>query len=114
MGSIHENTNKEKRLRRYRDHTGAGIRIAQYVNEHVLSEKIKNLADRFLIPQALIRRFMLCAKTKDGAEFDALLSDSNTRKKLSASKKFFFQKPEVYLKAFALFCFPGLYYQMRS
>jgi hypothetical protein len=76
MGSIHENTNKEKRLRRYRDHTGAGIRIAQYVNEHVLSEKIKNLADCFLIPQALFRCFMLCAKTKDRADFDALLSDS--------------------------------------
>ena len=114
MGSIHENTNKEKRIRRYRDHTGAEIRIAQYLGEHAPSARIKELAENFLMPQALIRRFTLCAKTKDRAEFDALLSDSATRKALSASKTFFFQKPEVYLKALALLCFPGLYYQMRS
>ena len=113
MGSIHENTSKEKQIRRYRDHTGAQIRTAQYLSEHAPSEKIKDLADRFIMPQALIRQFTLCAKSNDRAEFDALLADSATRKALSASEKFFFQKPEVYLKAFALLHFPSLYYRMR-
>ena len=113
MGSIHENTNKEKRISRYRDHTDAEIRTAQYLSEHAPSARIKALADDFLMPQAVIRRFTLCARTNNRAEFDAILSDSATRKTLSASKCFFFQKPEIYLKAFALLHLPGIYYHFR-
>jgi len=114
MGSIHENAGKEKQNRRYRDHTDAQIRTAQYLGKHAPSVKIKDLADHYLLPEALIRRFTLCARTNDRPEFDALLSDSATRKALSASKKFFFQKPEVYLKAFALLHLPDLYYRIRK
>lgn len=113
MGSVHENTGKEKQNRRYRDHTDAQIRTAQYLGENAPSEKIKDLADHYLLPEALIRRFTLCARTNNRPEFDALLSDGATRKALSASKKFFFQKPEVYLKAFALLHLPDLYYRLR-
>lgn len=114
MGSIHENIGKEKQNRRYRDHTDAELRTARYLSEYAPSEKIRELADQFLMPQALIRRFTLCARTNDRPEFDALLSDSATRKALRASKKFFFQKPEVYLKALALLYFPDLYYHIRK
>lgn len=113
MGSIHENSSKEKQIRRYRDHTDAEIRTAQYVSEHAPSGQIKDLADQYLLPQALIRRFTLCARTNNRAEYDALLSDGATRNALGTSKKFFFQKPEVYLKAFALLHFPGIYYCLR-
>ena len=113
MGSIRDNNTKEKQNRRYRDNTGAHIRTAQYLSEHAPSEKIKELADNYLMPQALIRRLTLCAKTDNRAEFDVLLSDGATRKMLSASKSFFFQRPEVSLKAFALLCFPDIYYHMR-
>lgn len=114
MGSIHENTSKEKRFRRYRDHTGAEIRTAKYLSEHAPSAKIKELANHFLLPQALICRFTQCAKINDRAEFDALLADEDTQKALASSKKFFFQKPEVFLKAFALLHFPHFYYRMRQ
>ena len=113
MGSVHDNNTKEKQIRRYRDHTDAEIRTAQYLSEHAPSQKIKNLADHFLMPQALIRRFTLCAKSNDRAEFDTLLSDTATRKALRSSGKFFFQKPEVYLKALALLHFPVIYYRLR-
>ena len=113
MGSIHENSSKEKQIRRYRDHTAAEIRTARYVSGHAPSGHIKDLADQYLLPQALIRRFTLCARTNDRAEYEALLNDSTTRKVLGASKKFLFQKPEVYLKAFALLHLPNLYYRMR-
>ena len=113
MGSIHENTSKEKQIRRYRDHTDAEIRAAQYLSEYAPSARIKELADHYLLPQALIRRFTLCARTDDRAEFDSLLSDTATRKVLCSSRKFFFQKPEVYLKAFALLHIPNLYFRMR-
>lgn len=113
MGSIQDNNSKEKQVRRYRDHTGAEIRTAQYLSDHAPSEKIKDLADHFLMPQALIRRLTESAKINDRAEFNTLLSDKTIRKTLGTSKKYFFQKPEVYLKAFALLHFPNLYYRMR-
>ena len=113
MGSIRDNDSKEKKIRRYRDNTGAQIRTAQYLSEHAPSEKIKELADCFLMPQALIRQLTLCAKTNDRTEFDTLLSNNAIRKKLSQSKQFLFQKPEVYGKAFALLHFPGIYYRLR-
>lgn len=56
------------------------------------------------------RRFTLCAKTDDSVGFEAFLSDTAIRKSLSASGIFFFQKPEVYLKALALLHFPNMYY----
>ena len=114
MGSISDTNTKEKRIRRYRDNTGGHLRAGQYLSEHAASERIKELGGHYLVPQALIRRLTLCAKTNDRDEYDALLSDSNTRKTLSASKKYFFQRPEIYLKAFALMHFPGLYYRLRS
>ena len=114
MGSIRDTDSKEKQNRRYRDNTGAQIRIAQYLSEYAPSEKTKELADHLLMPQALIRRLTLCARMDDRAEFDRILSDSATRKQLGASEKFFSQKPEVYLKAFALLHFPDFYYSLRN
>ena len=113
MGSIRDNNTKEKQNSRYRDNTGAQIRTAQYLGEHASSGRIKELADNYLMPQALIRRLTLCAKTDNRTEYDALLSDGATRKSLSTSKRFFFQKPEVCLKAFALLHFPDVYYLLR-
>jgi hypothetical protein len=51
--------------------------------------------------------------TGDKGEFDGTLSDNATREMLSAAKRFFFQKPEVFLKAFALLHFPDIYYRLR-
>ena len=113
MGSIHENSSKEKQIRRYRDNTDAHFRTAQYLSEYAPSERIKELADCFLMPQALVRRLTLCAITNNRAMFDAILSDSATRKVLSASNSYLFQKPEVYIKSLALLWFPDIYYYLR-
>ena len=113
MGSIHENASKDKQIRRYRDNTEAHFRTAQYLRKYAPSARIKELADKFLMPQALTRRLTLCAKTNDRAQFDAILSDSAIRKTLRASKSFFFQQPEIYLKALALLYFSDIYYRLR-
>ena len=113
MGSIRDNNTREKELHRYRDNTDAQLRVAAYLSEHAPSVRIKELADKLLLPQALIRRLTLCSMTDDRARFDALLSETSTQRALSESKKFSLQKPEVYLKAFALLHFPGLYYRLR-
>ena len=114
MGSIHDNNTKEKHIRRYRDNTDAHLRTAQYLSEHAPSERIRSLADYFIMPQALIRHLTLCVKTNNRAEFDALLSDDAARKTLNSSRMFFFRKPETWLKALALLCFPDIYYRLRS
>lgn len=113
MGSIHENNTKEKQIRRYRDNTEAHFRTAQYLSQYAPSARIKEMADHFLMPQALIRRLTLCARMNDRAQFDAILSDSATRKTLRTSKRFFSQQPEIYLKALALLYFSDIYYRLR-
>ena len=45
--------------------------------------------------------------------YEDLLSEGATRNTLSASKEYLFQKPEVYMKAFALLYFPDIYYRLR-
>lgn len=114
MGSIRDNNSKEKHNRRYRDNTGVQFRTARYLSEHAPSERIQDVADRLLMPQALIRRLTLCAMTGDRAEFDGILSDNATRETLSAARTFFFRKPEVWLKSLALLHFPDIYYFLRS
>lgn len=114
MGSIRDNNSKEKHIRRYRDNTGVQFRTARYLSEHAPSERIQDLADHLLMPQALIRRLTLCAMTGDRAEYDGILSDNATRATLSAAISFFFRKPEVWLKSVALLHFPDIYYLLRS
>ena len=114
MGSVRDNNSKEKHIRRYRDNTGAHQRTAQYLSEHAPSERIKSLAEHYLKPQALIRQLTLYAKTGDRAKYNAILSDSVTRKTLSESKLFLSQKQEVYGKAFLLLHFSDFYYRMRN
>ena len=113
MGSISDTNTKEKRIRRYRDNTGGHLRAGQYLSEHAASERIKELGEHYLVPQALIRCLTLCAKTNDRDGFDTLLSEESTRKALRSSRKYFFQRPEVFLKAFALLHFPGIYFRLR-
>ena len=114
MGSVRDADSKEKKIRRYRDNTGAQLRTAQYLSEHAPSEKIKDLAHHLLMPQVIIRLLNQCAMTGDRAEFNGLISDSATRKTLRASIHAFSQKPEVYLKALAVLYFPDLYFRMRN
>ena len=113
MGSVRDNNTLEKQNRRYRDNTGAHYRTAQYLSKYATSERIKELGGHYLMAQSLIRRFTLCAKTNDRAQFDALLADNATRKTLRASIRYISQRPEVSLKALALLYFPGLYYHLR-
>ena len=113
MGSIRDNNTREKEIHRYQDNTDAQLRTAVYLSEHAPSIRIKELADKLLLPQALIRRLTLCAMMDDRARFDALLSETPTQRALSESKKFSLQKPEVFLKAFALLHFPDIYYRLR-
>lgn len=114
MGSVRDNNSKDKQIHRYRDHTGSQYRVVQYLREHAPSERMKMVAEKFLLPQVFIRRLTLCARTNDRVGFNALLSDSDIRKTLRATTAFFNRKPEVFLKALALLYFPDIYYRLRN
>ena len=114
MGQVRDKDSKEKILRRYAHNTEAHFRTAEYLIRHAPSDRVKSLGEALLLPEASVRRLTLYAKAGDRAAFDAFLSSAGTRRALRRSGRFFFQKPELFLKAFALLHFPGLYYRARS
>ncbi len=114
MGQVRDKDSKDKVLRRYGHNTEAHFRTAEYLMQHAPSRRLKSLAENLLLPEAVIRRLTLLARSGDKPGFDAVLNDGSTKKILRRSIRFFPNKPEVFLKALCLLCFPGLYYRARS
>ena len=113
MGSVRDNDTPAKRLSRYADSSQAQLRTAEYLLKNAPSVRTKFLAENMLMPQAVIRAFTVCAKSGDKDRFYTLLRDRDTRKILLSSRRVFFRKPEIFAKALAILCAPGLYFRMR-
>ncbi|MBQ7219945.1 MAG: glycosyltransferase [Synergistaceae bacterium] len=113
MGSVRDNDTREKSLRRYIDSSEAHFRTAEYLSKNAPSERTKYLADYLLMPEAVIRKFTVCAKDDDREGFDALLKDKRVREVLLSSRRVFFRKPELFMKALAVLYMPGLYFAAR-
>lgn len=114
MGQVRDKDSKEKILRRYLHNTEAHFRTAKYLSQYAPSQRLKSLAENCLLPEAVIRRLTLCAKAGDRTMFDRLLANITIRQNLRRAGKSFFLKPEVFLKALGLLCFPDLYYRIRK
>ena len=113
MGSVRDNDTHAKKLRRYLDSSTAHLRAAEYLCTNAPSERTRYLAEHMLLPEAMIRKFTVCAKAGDKSGFDALLKDEDVRKILLSSWRVFFRKPEIFMKALAVLLLPGLYFTMR-
>lgn len=113
MGSVRDNDTYAKRLRRYTDSSDAHMRTAEYLSRNSPSERTKFLADYMLMPEAVIRKFTVCARADNREEFYSLLKDNETRKILLSSRRVFFRKPELFMKALMILCLPRLYFRMR-
>ena len=113
MGSVRDNDTQAKKLRRYIDSSEAHLRTAEYLSLHAPSERTKYLADYMLMPEAVIRKFTVCARANDRKGFDALLKDKRVRDILLSSRKVFFRKPELFMKAVCALYMPGLYFAVR-
>ncbi|MBQ7154967.1 MAG: glycosyltransferase family 2 protein [Synergistaceae bacterium] len=113
MGSVRDNNTPEKRLSRYVDSSEAHRRTAEYLLRNAPSKRTRYLAENMLMPEAMIRSFTVCARAGDKKGFDALLNDANVRRSLLSSRKVFLKKPEIFAKALAILCAPGLYFRMR-
>ena len=113
MGSIRDNDTPAKRLGRYIDSSEAHYRTAEYLTDNAPSERTKHIADNMLMPEAVIRKFTVCARANDRDGFNSLLRNERLRRVLMSSRKAFFRKPEVFMKAFMILLLPGLYFSIR-
>ncbi len=114
MGSVRENNTPAKKLRRYSDSSEAHLRIAEYLHRNAPSERTKYLAENLLMPEAVIRKFTVCAMSGDKAGFCCLLKDRDLRNVLLSSRRVFFRKPEIFMKSIILLYAPHLYYLLRK
>ena len=114
MGSVRDNDTPAKKLRRYIDSSEAHLRIAEYLCRHAPSERTKYLAENMLLPEAVIRKFTVCAMSGDKTGFFGLLKDQEVRKVLLSSRRVFFRKPEIFIKSITLMYAPNLYYLLRK
>ena len=109
MGS-HDVQDHTKRVRRYRDHTFADVRMALYLIKSTNSKRAKFLAQYFLLPAACQRIFSLCAMDGRRERFDRLLQSSFHRSVLLSSWRTFLYKPVVFIRSLFLLCMPSAYW----
>ncbi|MDR1651659.1 MAG: glycosyltransferase [Synergistaceae bacterium] len=114
MASAADRSFGEKKLRRYADFTESHFRMARFLTERSGSKKLAEIANRFLLPTAYIKRLTLCAWQKDRRAFDEILASREVRDILRSSRRYAAKKPEVFLKSLCLLTAPGLYYRMRA
>ena len=103
----------EKRITRYEENTEAHVRTAEFAMQRAASQKVRDMAEKLLLPEAYIRRFTVCARKKERETFDQMLASREIRTILWGSRKYAQQKPEVFLKALWLLVAPGAYYALR-
>jgi len=104
----------DKYLRRYADNAEAICRAARYLAEHAKSPKVRDVAMNFMLAEGLIKTLNVAAMRHDEADFYRILYEPETRRALLTSRRHFFQKPEVFIKAAFLLVAPRLYFRSRS
>lgn len=114
MGSVRDVADREKKLFRYSQLIGVDMRLADYLEEHSSSEKIKYLAKCLLRPEGIIRMFSVAAKRGNRSEFERLLADKNLMEQVRPALKMIFTKPEIFFKAALLLYLPNVFYNARS
>jgi glycosyltransferase involved in cell wall biosynthesis len=114
MSSVAAASSREKILRRREDLAEAHFRLAAFLAERAVSPRAADAGRNLVLPEAYIKRLTLFAKRGDRARFDETLRSPEARAALKSSRKYFFKKPEVFLKASALLRFPGAYFTLRG
>lgn len=108
MGS--RNKHRSVKIERYRHHTEAQSRTADFIIERCESELLLNVACSLLKPTVTLRRLSYLAMTEDREAFDRARRETRFGE-LFMSGKYIFKKPEVFLRALLLYAFPGVYYR---
>jgi hypothetical protein len=105
---------KDRFIRRYADNAAAVYRAARYLAERSPSPKLRDIAMSFMMAEGLIKTLNAAAMRQDETEFYRILREAETRRALKASRRYFLQKPEVFIKAACLLIAPGAYFRRRS
>jgi len=104
----------DKYLLRYAHNAEATYRAARYLAEHADSPKVRDIARNFMLAEGFIKTLNVAAMRRDREKFYRMLDEPETRHALFASSRYFFKKPEVFLKAAFLLIAPQVYFQTRS
>ena len=105
---------QDRYLRRYSDNAEAICRAARYLMEHANSPKVCDIARNFMLAEGVIKTLNVAAMRRDEEAFYQTLREEETRRALLASSRYFFKKPEVFLKAAYLLVAPRMYFRRRS
>lgn len=104
------NQDNETRKERYRQHTEAQSRTADFIIERCRSRLLLNVARSLIKPTVTLRRLSYLAMTEDKEAFCRAWRETNFRR-LFKSREYITKKPEVFIRALLLYAFPGVYYE---
>lgn len=115
MGSVKDNSTRDKKILRYEHNTNAQISTAKYLVERAKSRELRDMAGKILMPQSVVRRLNLAAMKDDREGWESLLSDSENMRVLREGlcRYTWRRKPEVFMKALMIVMMPGMYYVLR-
>ena len=111
MGSRASRASSKAMLTRYQHHTDAHFDEATYIQTHATSQAALDLAKYYIMPIAYQRQLAVYAGSQQKKAFYDLLYRKDVRCVLWNSRKFFFAKPEIFIKSVLLLIFPALYYK---
>lgn len=114
MGSVRDASDREKKLSRYSQLIGVDMRLADYLEKHSTSPKIRRLARCLLRPEGVIRMFSAAAKRGDIEGFKRMRADKGSMERMRPVKHMIFKRPELVIKALMLSFAPDLFYKLRS
>ena len=116
MTSNRNNYDKQNKIFRYEDFLHTHERLLNYLMKYAKTEKIKYVAQNYLVPEIATMKFNLSARKNNLTEFMNLYQDENIIKDLKRAFKFFMlrHKPEIFFKAFIIYFFPEIYFKLRK
>ena len=93
------------------------LRSCRFLIRHTQSQKVRNYALSFYLPDVTIKQFTRCAAVNDREHFARLkrtLKHKTIRRILLSTARFIFTAPALFLKSIMLLYAPDLYYLLRK
>ncbi len=90
------------------------LRAAQYMLENCKSQRIRNIAQYYMMPKFYLKRLNIQAWRNDKKRFMQILLAAETKSILLSSRRMFFKEPGLFFKALAVAFFPGFYFEARK
>ena len=104
---------RDEKICYYADRAATLCRKARYLTEHAESQKVRDIGN-YILSEGLVKTLNAAAMHLDKAKFYQTLNMPETRQALFAGCRYFFKKPELFIKAVFLLIAPSVYFWVRS